>query len=75
MQGEKEEEYEGENFLTAILVFLLTFLSLRGTQAQTKEEKTMEIKSTALKQGGTIPAKHACDGADVSPPLEWRYKR
>ncbi len=31
----------------------------------------MEIKSTAFQHGARIPAKHTCDGADVSPPLEW----
>lgn len=31
----------------------------------------MEIKSQAFAQGGLIPAKHTCDGADVSPPLAW----
>jgi Raf kinase inhibitor-like YbhB/YbcL family protein len=27
--------------------------------------------STAFKEGATIPVKHTCDGADVSPPLVW----
>lgn len=33
----------------------------------------MEIKitSTAFAEGGMIPAKYTCDGADVSPPLQW----
>jgi Raf kinase inhibitor-like YbhB/YbcL family protein len=33
----------------------------------------MDIKltSTAFKDGGMIPTKYTCDGADVSPPLEW----
>jgi len=31
----------------------------------------MEIKSQAFAQGGLIPAKHTCDGADVSPSLAW----
>ncbi len=33
----------------------------------------MEIKvtSSAFKEGGMIPAKYTCDGADVSPPLQW----
>jgi len=30
----------------------------------------MELTSTAFEQGGSIPAKFTCDGADVSPPLE-----
>ncbi len=33
----------------------------------------MEIKitSSAFVEGGLIPAKYTCDGADVSPPLQW----
>ena len=33
----------------------------------------MEIKitSSAFEEGGFIPAKYTCDGADVSPPLQW----
>ena len=33
----------------------------------------MEIKitSSAFKEGGMIPAKYTCDGADISPPLQW----
>ena len=33
----------------------------------------MEIKitSTVFEEGGLIPAKYTCDGADISPPLQW----
>lgn len=31
----------------------------------------MKLKSSAFLDGGVIPAAHTCDGADVSPPLEW----
>ncbi|MGD8785981.1 MAG: YbhB/YbcL family Raf kinase inhibitor-like protein [Phycisphaerales bacterium] len=33
----------------------------------------MEIKitSSAFQQEGMIPSKYTCDGADVSPPLQW----
>ena len=36
-------------------------------------EKKMEIKITSLAfaDGGLIPAKYTCDGADISPPLQW----
>ncbi len=30
------------------------------------------LTSTAFRDGGAIPAKHSCDGADVSPALAWR---
>jgi Raf kinase inhibitor-like YbhB/YbcL family protein len=29
----------------------------------------MHLSSTAFADGGSIPARHTCDGADVSPPL------
>jgi Raf kinase inhibitor-like YbhB/YbcL family protein len=29
------------------------------------------LSSTAFKEGATIPVKHTCDGADVSPLLAW----
>lgn len=31
----------------------------------------MEIKSSAFQNGGEIPRKYTCDGADLSPPLGW----
>jgi len=33
----------------------------------------MEIKitSSAFENGGLIPARHTCDGEDISPPLQW----
>src|SRR5262245_56469217 len=38
-----------------------------------KENKPMAMKltSTAFEEGKPIPAKHTCEGADVSPPLKW----
>jgi Raf kinase inhibitor-like YbhB/YbcL family protein len=32
---------------------------------------TMTLHSSAFPDGGTIPAKHTCDGDDVSPQLVW----
>jgi Raf kinase inhibitor-like YbhB/YbcL family protein len=31
----------------------------------------MELSSRAFAEGEPIPAKHTCDGDDVSPPLAW----
>jgi len=31
----------------------------------------MELSSLAFNDGDMIPDKYTCDGADVSPPLEW----
>jgi Raf kinase inhibitor-like YbhB/YbcL family protein len=30
-----------------------------------------ELTSSAFAQGETIPVRYACDGDDVSPPLDW----
>lgn len=30
-----------------------------------------ELTSAAFKEGELIPKKYTCDGADVSPPLQW----
>jgi Raf kinase inhibitor-like YbhB/YbcL family protein len=32
---------------------------------------TMSVKSPAFQDGGEIPTRHTCQGADVSPPLVW----
>jgi Raf kinase inhibitor-like YbhB/YbcL family protein len=31
----------------------------------------IKLTSSAFKDGGMIPTKYTCDGANVSPPLEW----
>jgi Raf kinase inhibitor-like YbhB/YbcL family protein len=31
----------------------------------------IKISSTAFQDGGLIPAKFTCDGANISPPLTW----
>ena len=31
----------------------------------------LALTSTAFVAGGSIPARHTCDGEDVSPPLAW----
>ncbi len=32
---------------------------------------SIKLTSVAFENGEAIPAKHTCDAADVSPPLEW----
>ena len=34
-------------------------------------EMNIKLNSTAFQPDGMIPAKYTCDGANVSPPLEW----
>jgi Raf kinase inhibitor-like YbhB/YbcL family protein len=42
-----------------------------GGAAEKTGKETMQITSTAFREGTSIPVKHTCDGADVSPPLKW----
>lgn len=35
------------------------------------EPEPFALTSTAFAEGDKLPAEHACDGADVSPPLAW----
>jgi Raf kinase inhibitor-like YbhB/YbcL family protein len=32
----------------------------------------MELTSSAFVDGGAIPPRYTCDGADIAPPLAWR---
>ena len=32
---------------------------------------SLSVKTTSFPAGGTIPKKYTCDGADVSPAIEW----
>jgi phosphatidylethanolamine-binding protein (PEBP) family uncharacterized protein len=34
---------------------------------------SMSISSPAFERNGAIPAQYTCDGANVSPPLEWQH--
>ncbi len=58
-------------YLLVSLTFLFAHSGLDESGARMRGGKKMEIKSTAFQHGARIPAKHTCDGADVSPPLEW----
>jgi len=33
--------------------------------------ETIQVLSSAFKEGGMIPQQYACDGEDTSPPLSW----
>jgi len=44
-----------------------------AVSAETKGGVVMKIRveSSVFTEGGLIPRKYACDGADISPPLSW----
>ena len=59
-------------FYTIMLTLCLAFLSCSGTGDATKKSTVIEVKSTAFGHRTTMPGKYTCDGADVSPQLEWQ---
>ena len=62
-------------FVLLTIPALLVCCCKDSEQADTGEAggEKMEIKitSSAFAEGGMIPSKYTCDGADVSPPLQW----
>jgi Raf kinase inhibitor-like YbhB/YbcL family protein len=59
----------GSGTLTAVV--LIAVLAACATATPDQELTTMELTSSSFVDGETIPSKHTCDGADVSPPLAW----
>lgn len=52
-------------------VFCGAILGSALAVAESKNEASMELKSSAFQAGGDIPRKHTCDANDVSPQLSW----
>jgi len=46
-------------------------ISQNNSNRAQEEEMKIKISSAAFQDGGQIPSKYTCDGADVSPPFEW----
>jgi hypothetical protein len=62
-------------FLTLMLVFDSIACGEQGAKPTPTEkgaDMTFALTSEAFGAGESIPRKFTCDGADVSPPLEWR---
>ena len=65
-----------KNVVVLVAVLILLFCSCKDSEEAGSGAvggKRMEIKitSSAFEDGGLIPAKYSCDGADISPPLQW----
>ncbi len=56
-------------FLTLFLILIFLFAQTNIQKGGVK--KMFVIKSTAFKDGETIPKKFTCDGQDYSPELTW----
>ncbi len=59
--------------LVVVVAVCWTSDRARGGESAEKEAKTMvlEITSSAFDANSAIPAKHTCDGEDLSPALGW----
>ena len=56
----------------AVLPLLVAGCAARTGRAPVSEAAmTIAVTSAAFSDGGTIPRKHTCDGADTSPPLRF----
>jgi len=51
---------------------LAALVAMAGAAIAAEKPARIEMKSPAFQNGGEIPHKHTCDGADVSPPLAWQ---
>ena len=56
--------------VSACLTLILASLLFTGW-LYAEENMTMQLKSTAFSDGGEIPEKYTCQGADLSAPLHW----
>src|SRR5262245_47479203 len=59
------------NLALAILVAACSHVDNRSTSMEEKTVMTIRVISSAFAEGQPIPAKYACDGEDISPPLNW----
>jgi len=65
-----------KNVAVVVVVPVLLFCSCKESEQAdlgVVGDKKMDIKitSSAFEEGGLIPPKYTCDGADISPPLQW----
>jgi len=61
------------HFLWPLGAVLIATTSLAGADSKAKptEDYAMRLISPAFAEGAPIPERYTCDGANVSPPLEW----
>lgn len=61
------------NLIVAAVLLACAVAAGGADEPKPAKEKAMKIQitSSAFAEGQPIPAKHTCDGKDVSPPLQW----
>jgi Raf kinase inhibitor-like YbhB/YbcL family protein len=60
-----------ENNTNVLCLMFFFVISLLPSSFAIAEGGTMKLTSAAFDEGGMIPGKYTCDGADVSPSLKW----
>jgi Raf kinase inhibitor-like YbhB/YbcL family protein len=54
-----------------LIVLLIAVAAIAAPPPQPQEGSHMNLSSPGFKNGGDIPKKFTCDGADLSPQLSW----
>jgi Raf kinase inhibitor-like YbhB/YbcL family protein len=57
-------------FLSSLMVFLFLW-HLPSVTVQGQARSSLQVRSSDFSDGGAIPRRFTCDGADVSPNLQW----
>ena len=70
MAGVRAKTYTNRLMVVATFAFVIGLLATSVVMAK-DSAANLELKTTAFKSGGTIPAKYTCSGADISPALAW----
>jgi len=63
---------KGFFFHALIISFFLVFISCSKSGDTTKMGPVLDVKSPAFGYAKSMSDKFTCDGADISPPLEWK---
>ncbi len=60
-----------QRLILAMIVMIIGIATAVAESTHKEEKMTLTLTSAAFTEGGEIPAKHTCEGADISPPLVW----
>jgi Raf kinase inhibitor-like YbhB/YbcL family protein len=64
-------KFSGRAWLSIMAVFILGCITMTVNSFSAEGTMQFALKSTAFDNGDPIPAKHTCEGEDLSPPLQW----
>jgi Raf kinase inhibitor-like YbhB/YbcL family protein len=76
LRGIKSKRRAGSTIalaIAALIAFLAMLISSRRepTSVRGQTESTLRVTSSSFSDGGAIPRRYTCDGADISPELKW----